>query len=213
MTTPPARRPWRPSRRDGLALGLTAIFIAYFLVWLPGPGAGLSLIGVELGEWIKFLGVGPQRNWFYAPPIALGLLLALWTALWPNRRWQTWLVRALAVAVALLAFPAIAAITAEPPSEWLLRLALIGGVVAAAGLAALLAGRGGAGRRAVWPVMAAVAIAGAAGPAWAYLGVRPVVAAALRQPVGIGPGVWLNVLGGALVAALCLLAWRAGRQK
>ena len=207
MTPPPARRLWPPARRDGLALGLTALFLAYFLVWLPGPGVGLSLIGIELGEWIKFLGVGPLRNWFYAPPIVLGLLLALWTATWPNRRWRTWLARALAVAVALLAFPAIAAITAEPPSEWLLRLALIGGVALVAGLAALLAGRG------VWPVMAAVAIVGAAGPAWAYLAVRPVVAAALRQPVGIGPGVWLNTLGGALVAVVCLLAWRAGRQK
>ena len=52
----PAAR-WRPPSRLGLlALGLTAIFIGYFLVWLPGPGAGLSLIGVEVGEWIKFLG-------------------------------------------------------------------------------------------------------------------------------------------------------------
>ena len=77
-----------------------------------------------------------------------------------------------------------------------------------AGLAALLAGRGGAGRWSVWPVMAAVAVVGAAGPAWAYLVVRPVVAAVLRQPVGIGPGVGLNALAGALVAAVCLLAWR-----
>ena len=199
----PAARWWPPSRLDLLALGLTAIFIGYFLVWLPGPGAGLSLIGVEVGEWIKFLGVGLRRNWFYAPPIVLGLLLALWTATWPNRRARTWLARGLAVAVALLAFPAVAAITSEPRSEWLLRLALIGAVVVVAALATLVAARDGPAGW-LWAVMVGVAVVGAAGPTWQYLAVRPVVAAALRQPVGIGAGVWLNALGCLLVAAVCL---------
>ncbi len=210
-TTTTGRFP-RPTRRDWLALGLTAIFIAYFLVWLPGPGAGLSLIGIELGEWIKFLGVGAGRNWFYAPPITLGILLALWTATWPNGRASSWLARGLAVAVALLAFPAVAAITAEPRSEWLLRLLLIGAVAAVAALAALLVTRP---RWAawVWPAMAVVAIVGAAGPTAQYLATRPVVAGALRQPLGIGAGVWLNALGHALVAAVCLVIFWAGRQK
>jgi hypothetical protein len=205
-----ARHAWRPARRDGLALGLTAIFVAYFLVWLPGPGAGLSLIGLELGEWIKFLGVGAQRNWFYAPPIVLGLLIALWTATWPNRRAGTWLARGLAVAVALLAFPAVAAITSEPRSEWLLRLALIGVVAATAVVAALVARRPGAAWP--WALMAVVALVGAVGPTWAYLAVRPVVGAALRQPVGVGAGVVLNALGCLLVAGLCVAAWQKERQ-
>jgi hypothetical protein len=211
-TPRPAARWWPPSRLDLLALGLTAIFIGYFLVWLPGPGVGLSLIGVEVGEWIKFLGVGPRRNWFYAPPIVLGLLLALWTAAWPNRRARTWLARGLAVAVALLAFPAVAAITSEPRSEWLLRLALIGAVAVVAALAALWSARGGPVAWA-WAVMAAVAVVGAAGPTWQYLAVRPVVAAALRQPVGIGVGVWLNALGCLLVAAVCLGQMRQSKIK
>jgi len=212
MNTTTAGRFPRPTRRDWLALGLTAIFVAYFLVWLPGPGVGLSLIGIELGEWIKFLGVGAGRNWFYAPPITLGLLLALWTATWPNRRARTWLARGLAVVVALLAFPAVAAITAEPRSEWLLRLLLIGAVVVVAALAAFLAMRP-RGAAWVWLAMAAVAVVGAAGPAAQYLAVRPVVAGALPQPVGIGVGVWLNALGHALVAAVCLAAFWEGRQK
>ena len=207
--SPPAAR-WRPSRRDLLTLGLTAIFIGYFLVWLPGPGVGLSLIGVELGEWIKFLGFGPRRDWFYAPPIVLGLLLALWTAMWPNSR-RTWLARGLAVAVALLAFPAVAAITAEPRSEWLLRLALIGVVGLVAVAAALpVAWRGS---RWVWAVMAVVALVGAIGPTSQYLAARQVVAAALRQPVGIGPGVWLNALGCLLVAGVCLAELIAERKR
>ena len=214
--TAKARRPaarWRRPTPDALlALGLTAIFVGYFLVWLPGPGAGLSLIGVELGEWIKFLGVGARRNWFYVPPLVLGLLLALWTATWPNRRAQTWLARGLSVAVALLAFPAVAAITSEPRSEWLLRLGLIGVVATAAALATLPAARGGPAAW-VWAVMAGVAVVGAAGPTWHYLAVRSGVAAALRRPVGIGAGVWLNALGCLLVAAVCLGQMRAVQNK
>ena len=207
--SPPAAR-WRPSRRDLLTLGLTAIFIGYFLVWLPGPGVGLSLIGVELGEWIKFLGFGPRRDWFYAPPIVLGLLLALWTAMWPNSR-RTWLARGLAVAVALLAFPAVAAITSEPRSEWLLRLALIGVVGLVAVAAALPVARRGS--RWMWAAMAVVALVGAIGPTSQYLAARQVVAAALRQPVGIGPGVWLNALGCLLVAGVCLAELIAERKR
>ncbi len=78
-------------------LGLTAILVGYFLVWLPGPSAGLRLIGIELGEWIKFLGVGSRRDLFYLPPIVVGLVLGLVAATWPNDRPQTWLARALAV--------------------------------------------------------------------------------------------------------------------
>ncbi len=212
MDRPTATHFPRPARRDWLALALTAIFVGYFLVWLPGPGAGLSLIGVELGEWIKFLGVGARRNWFYVPPITLGVLLALWTATWPNQRGRTWLARGLAVAVALLAFPAVAAVTSEPRSEWLLRLTLIGAVVASAVLAAILAARPGPAAW-LWLAMAVVAVVGAVGPAWQYLAVRPVVTDALRQPLGIGAGVWLNTLGHALAAAVCLSAFRAERQK
>ena len=208
--TSPTTTGRRPSRRDLLTLGLTAIFIGYFLVWLPGPGVGLSLIGVELGEWIKFLGFGPRRDWFYAPPIVLGLLLALWTAMWPNSR-RTWLARGLAVAVALLAFPAVAAITAEPRSEWLLRLALIGVVGLVAVAAALPVARRGS--RWVWAAMAVVALVGAIGPTSQYLAARQVVAAALRQPVGIGPGVWLNALGCLLVAGVCLAELIAERKR
>ncbi|WP_374685617.1 hypothetical protein [Promineifilum sp.] len=185
-----------------LVLGLTAIFVGYFLVWLPGPSAGLRLIGVEMGEWIKFLGVGRTRDLFYLPPIALGLLIALWTATWPAG-WRAWAARGLAVAVALLAFPAVASILGEPRGEWLARLMGVGLTALVAALSGFV-GRG-PGARWPWPVMAVVALAGALLPLWQYVAVRPVVENALRQPVGVGPGVWINALGGVLVAAVCLM--------
>jgi hypothetical protein len=192
-------------------LALATVFVGYFLVWLPGPGAGLQLIGIELGEWIKFLGVGPRRVLFYLPPIALGLLLALLAGTWPNDRPRTWLARLLAVAVALLAFPAVAAIQAEPASEWLARLLLIGLVIVVAAAGALLARRSEA-HAFLWLLMAGVAFLGALLPTWQYLAIRPVVEGIMRRPPAVGPGVWLNAAGFALAAILCLAQWMADRQ-
>jgi hypothetical protein len=189
----------------GLWVGLTAALIGYLTVWLPGPAAGLRLIGLELGEWIKFLGVGQSRNYFYTPPILLGLIMVLITAGWPGGRWQTWAFRGLAVVVSLLAFPAIAAITGEPRSEWLARLAGIGLVVVAIVGVALAPGRG---RWAWWGVLV-LGLLGFVLPLWQYGQVQPVVTGILRQPVGIGLGLWLNSAGFLLiifVAGSALLA-------
>ncbi|HEX6383546.1 MAG TPA: hypothetical protein VF177_02645 [Anaerolineae bacterium] len=188
-----------------LFLGLTTVFVGYLTVWLPGPVAGLQLIGVEVGEWVKFLGVGQSRNLFYLPPITLGLIMAVLTAGWPNDRWQTWAMRALAIAVSLLAFPAVEAIRDEPASEWRLRLQLIGLVV----VVALIIG---AGRKQwqtsfawlPWLLLIFLGVAGALLPVRTYLWVRPVVSLALGLPVGVGLGVWLNGGGHLLVAAVSL---------
>jgi hypothetical protein len=186
-----------------LLVGFTAVFIAYFLVWLPGPAAGLQFIGVEIGEWIKFLGVGMGRNWFYLPPITLGLMLALVTLSWPPRRWQNWVMRGLAAAVSLLSFPAIEALQYEAVSEWRLRLLLIGGVLLAAALTALADRRAGPSWL-PWLLLAILGIVGAVFPFWFYLQVRPLVSQAVGLPVGIGPGVWLNGLGHLLVTAVAI---------
>lgn len=200
-------------RRWLLSVGLTAVFVGYLMVWLPGPGAGLQLIGVELPEWIKFLGVGRRRDLLYLPPVLLGGLLALWTATWPSGRPRTWLARLLAVAVAGLAFPAIASIAGEPADQWLARLALIAAVAAVAVLSALLARAGDRTQQAVWVSMALIAVIGAIVPTWQYLALRPVVEEILRVPVGIGPGVWLSALGFLAAATAAALEFAAGGAK
>lgn len=186
-----------------LLAGLTAIFVGYLMVWLPGPAAGLSFLGIELGEWIKFLGVGQRRNLFYLPPITLGLMLALLAAMWPNGRWQTWAMRGLAVAVSLLALPAVPAIRGEPRSEWLLRLvliALVGAVVVLTGLTGSLRRQ----QRLFWLLLVGLGVVGALAPFWLYLVVRPLISQVFALPVGIGAGVWLNGGGHLLVAAASL---------
>jgi hypothetical protein len=197
-----------------LFLGLTAMFVGYFMVWLPGPSAGLQLIGVEIGEWIKFLGVGAGRDLFYLPPIVLGLALALLAATWPNHP-RTWLARGLAVAVSLLAFPAIAAIQQEPPGQWLARLLAIGSVALVAAFGAVIARRS---PDSPWPwlLMTAVILMGVILPTWQYLSVRSVVEEIMRRPIGIGAGVWMNAVGGLLAASaafsIFLATWRKRKQ-
>lgn len=188
-----------------LLVGLTAVFIGYLNVWLPGPSAGLRLIGLELGEWIKFLGVRQSRDLFYLPPILLGTIIALLTAGWRNDRWQTWVARTLAVLVGLLAFPAVAAITTEPRSEWLARLVGVALVFAASLAAALLASRRQSTRW-VWWVVLVLCWLGLVLPLWQYAVVQPVVAEALRQPVGIGLGLWLNSAGFLLISLAAVRA-------
>lgn len=184
--------------------GITAVLVGYFAVWLPGPSAGLRLIGLELGEWIKFLGAGWGRNWFYLPPIALGGVMALLTVGWENGRWQTWLFRLLAIAISLLAFPAVAAITTEPRGEWLARVLGIAAVVALALVSSVVGGSGSA-RRTAWLGAAVLSALGLALPLWQCFQVRPIVSDILRQSIGLGLGVWLNSLG--FLAILIVAVW------
>lgn len=190
-----------------LLAGFTAVFAGYFLVWLPGPAAGLRLIGVELGEWVKFLGVGAGRNWFYGPPITLGLMMTVPTAGWSNGRWQTWVMRGLGLAVSLLAFPAIEDISGPAWPDYVGRVVLIGVVVIMGMLASFLAWKRPL-QRAVWWVLALLGMVGTIGPTWYYLIVRPIVSHVLGLPVGIGPGVWLNGAGHLLVTAVALQKMR-----
>lgn len=189
-------------RQTGLLWGFTAVFLGYLSVWLPGPGAGLSFLGLELGEWIKFAGVGLARNLFYLPPITLGLMLAVWTAHWPPHRWQNWAMRGVASAASLLAFPAIEAILHEPRSEWVWRLGFIG-LVTVVALAAPWIGRW-VSARGVWATLALLGVLGLVLPTWMYLQIRPLLSQLYGQPIGIGLGVWLNGVGHGLVTAVAL---------
>jgi len=180
---------------------MTLIFSAIFLVWLPGPAAGLQFIGLEMGEWTKFLGVDTRRNWFYLPPITLGLMLVWLTllpGLLPRRRW---LQRALGVTVALLAFPALEDVTGSLRGEYLPRVAAIGLVaLAAAGAGVWERWRGGNGRLPLlWAGLLLPALVGLIFPTWIFLLVRPAAAQVMGQPLGIGPGVWLNGAGHLLI--------------
>jgi hypothetical protein len=189
-----------------LILGFTAVFVGYLSVWLRGPGVGLSFLGVEMGEWFKFLGLGPRRDLFYLPPITLGLMLAVWTMTWPATEgfdWRAWTVRALAVFVSLLAVPAVEDISGPVREQYILRVVLIGVVI----LVALLSGFWqpvGGWRRLPWLLITALALISALLPSWLYLQVQPFLSDILGVPLSAGLGLWLNVLGNALIVITTL---------
>ncbi len=191
--------------RITLLAGFTAVFIGYLTVWLPGPAAGLQFLGVELGEWAKFLGMNTRRNLFYLPPITLSLMLVTLTIVWDNRRWQTWVMRGLAVALALLAFPALEDLLGPARSEYLPRVGWIGLTLAWAVTVSLVSWRWGKRpwpAKLMWLLLLLLGLAGAIIPTQVYLEVRPFVAGLLGEPLGVGPGVWLNGAGHLLVAAI-----------
>lgn len=186
-----------------LILAFTAIFIGYLNVWLPGPGAGLSFLGIELGEWFKFLGLGARRDLFYLPPITLSLMLAIWTVTWSRQGWHAWLLRLIAVLISLLAFPAIEDITGPVREQYTLRVALIALVV----LVAVLSGfwhPAGRQKRLPWLLLALLGLTGAFLPTWIYMTVRPFAGQIMGVSIGIGVGVILNGGGHLLVTVVSL---------
>lgn len=186
-----------------LLIGFTAVFIGYLTVWLPGPAAGLSLIGVEMGEWIKFMGMGPTRNWFYLPPISLGLMLAVWTVGWPDGRWQTWMMRAVAVAVSLLSFPALEDLTGQAGPEYTPRVWAIGLVVGVAGVSGMI-GRWSPAAGLKWLVIVLLALGGYILPSWVYGQVQTAVSEVIGLPIGVGLGLWLNRFGYTVATVVAL---------
>lgn len=202
-------------RRHGqvlLILGFTAVFVGYLSLWLRGPGVGLSFLGIELGEWFKFLGFGARRDLFYLPPITLGLMLAIWTITWPWQErsgWRAWLVRALAVLVSLLAFPAVEDMMGPLREQYLLRVAGVLLVGALALVGAWFPRRSGT-RLWPWWALLLLGLVAATLPAWLFLQAQTLLSGILGVPVGTGIGLWLNGLGNGLVVAVALYQLLAG---
>ena len=192
-------------RQTVFLLGFTAILMGYLMVWLPGPSAGLQFLGIEMGEWTKFFGLGVKRNWFYLPPLTLALMMLFFTVGWQNGRFQTWVFRGVAVAVSLLAFPALEDLMGPARSEYLSRVAGIGLVVVVAMLLLLLGRRERPLLRSLsWGLMAVAGVIGLVWPTLIYWEVRPFASELMRVPLGYGPGFWLNLFGHALIFVLAL---------
>ena len=194
-----------------IRISFTIILLGYFLVWLPQPVVGLSLIGLEIGEWVKFIpqvrqgDILPSRNFFYLPPVTLGAMMALWTVRWSNRWWRTWVIRGTALLIALLALPAIESFRDEPVSQWILRILFIGVVPISILLATIYASKESVPDTVPWAYFIGLGLIGALFPLWIYLAIRPVVGEIIGSKVGFGVGILLNILGHGLLGALGII--------
>lgn len=137
-------------------------------------------------------------------------MLLLWSSNWPNRRWQTWVMRGLAILIAFLAFPAIESLLDEPADQWLLRLLWISVVVLLALILPIvkkvpekLTWIGS------WSLIALLALIGLVLPSWAYIAVRPFAADVIGASVGFGPGFLLNGVGHLFILAAAILKLRS----
>jgi hypothetical protein len=120
-----------------------------------------------------------------------------------------------AVAVSLLAFPALEDIT--NPTSWrdyVSRVVAIGLVLAVAGLLTLIGSEKRPLRpaqrklwlpRVGWGLMATAALVGLVWPTLIYWEVRPYASELMGVILGYGPGFWLNLLGHAAVLGLALV--------
>ncbi len=194
-----------------IRIGFTIILLSYFLVWLPQPVVGLSFIGLDIGEWVKFIPqvrqgeVLPSLSFFYLPPVTLGAMMALWTVRWSNRRWKTWVIRGAALFVSLLALPAIESFRDEPISQWILRLLFIAVVPIAILLATAYASKESVPDTVPWAYFLGFGLVGALLPLWTYLAIRPLAGEIIGSIVGFGAGVIINTLGHGLLAALGMI--------
>jgi len=121
---------------DFMMAGFVLMLIGYFLPWFKLPSVGLTLIGLDISEWLKFLpqfetGELPNRNWFYFPPICLGAMVILWSALTDAEGRRGSVMSGLGLVLALIAMPALEVMPINgekiaTTGEWLFRFVGIG---------------------------------------------------------------------------------------
>jgi hypothetical protein len=138
-------------------------------------------------------------------------MLIVWTTTWSRQGWRAWVVRALAVLISLLVFPAVEDITGSAREQYVLRVILIGVVV----LAALLSGFWSPSvkrKRLPWVLLAVLGMIGALLPTWIYLVVRPFASEVMGFSIGVGLGVWLSGVGHLLVTIASLMQITTARS-
>ena len=207
----------RISAADWFIAGAVLMLLGYFLPWFKHPLAGLTLIGLDISEWLKFLpqfqsGELPNRNYFYLPPIILGALLILWAAFDIKDRFRGWVMTGVGVCIALIGLPALEALPLDAQkfaqtSEWAFRLILIG-CVGLLGLSRPLLQRVPA--RWLVMLMAIITLIGGILPARLLYLSRSAYIFWLRLTPNPGLGFGLHVLASIFILIAC---WHFFRKK
>jgi hypothetical protein len=199
----------KPESRWGLLILTGAIALAgYFGPWVPHRAAGLTVLGLDLAEYVKFLSpvasgqIALQRELFYLPLVTGSIaasLLASRRSLPALGRIALWLI---AIPLALAMLPPAWNLETFRSAEFRLQIIAIAAClipVLGVPLTRYLPGR------LVLAFIALLAIAAALLPAWGFLRVQPVIAELYRYPLLPGWGFW-TCLAGNFLLALCAVA-------
>jgi hypothetical protein len=202
-----------------LPLSALAALAGYLGPWVDHPVAGLTILGLDLGEYVKFLSpvrsgaVSLWREGFYLPLLAVSLTCSL--AAFRRELAYPWAVRAL-----LLAAAVVAALNLLPPAwtpqrmltpefqQQTLWIALCLAAMVFSPFLALLP------RWIVAALVAALSLAALVLPLWQFFQVLPAIAELYNHPLAPGWGLFVTGLGlGGLLAAAALLALPARTSK
>lgn len=210
----------RPRRRLApvrllLPLGWLLAAAGYFGPWIAHNTAGLTITGVDTGEFVKFLppvleGTLPViRQLLYLPPFAVVVSIALLVG--SQRLAFPWIVRLpallLALPVSLQLLPPAWSPASLPTAEFRLQTIALGV------LWLMLAGFWLWRYLPSWltgSLTAALALVAATLSSWQFLLAKPAIAEVYNQTLRIGWG-WVLCMAGllALVVAGVLLVWRS----
>ena len=201
-----------------LPLGWVAATVGYFGPWIAHGTAALTLSGVDMAEFVKFLpqvldgSLGAIRELFYLPPLAVVVSLALLVGSRTLR--YPWYFRVLgliaAVPISLQLLPPAWSIGSLMSAEFRLQ-------TMALGLSwILLAGFWLLGRLPLWlasMLSAATSLAALVLPSWQFLMVKPAIDLVYRTVPAIGWGFLVCTTGLAVMTvASGVLVLRSRRR-
>jgi len=193
-----AGRIWLPLIAAGL-VGLAG----YFGPWVPHRASGLTVSGLDLAEYVKFIpqvlsgNISIRREIFYLPVFAGSLMASLLASRRALPRWLRVLLGLAAIPLALAMLPpAWSPATLRLPEFRLQTAALLFCLLMPP---AVIVTRY-LPDRLVLVLLAALAVPTAILPAWGFLQVRPAVAELYRQPLRLGWGFWAELLGFLFIA-------------
>ncbi len=181
-----------------VAIGAT--LVGYFAPWVGHKAAGLAILGLDLGEYVKFLTpvrAGQVMLWregFYLPLVLASLSASV--IAFRHELHYSWIVQGIFLAVAV-----VAALNLLPPAWTPQRMLTPEFQQQALGLALCLAAMVCSPLLALLPRwLVAVAIAsGASGAAFVpvsqFLAVLPAITELYHQSLELGWGLWLCVSG------------------
>ncbi len=204
-----------------LAIGLIGLAGATWGPWVDARSPGLTLLGIDLAEYVKFLpavrsGALPViRQLFYLPlfTLSIGLsLVPLISAPWLRRPLRL-LLAALATPCALALLPPAWSPATFGQAEFQPQLRMLAVALALAlfSLAAPWFQSGSAAwirrtRQALAYFLASLALAATVLPLWQWLRMQPAIESVYHRPLDLGWGGWSLLLGGIVLATGAVLA-------